>query len=96
MKRFPKGGVRKNVQEFVDADYLHKLTPKEREWYDDFIRSEYQANRQSAAKIKGKPLTKKETQRLDKINNSRRADAHNRLDRSAKIDNIMSKIEDSE
>lgn len=88
MKRFPKGGIRKNAQEFVDADYLNQLSPEDREWYDNFIKSEYGANHTAAKKIKGANLTKAEKKRINSQNNRRIRDVYNHLDRSVNAETI--------
>ncbi len=92
-RRFPKGGIRKNAQEYVDADYLNKLTKDEREWYDNFILAEYSANMIAAEKIKGKPLTKKERQDLDRGTYVRRHDAHTRINRSTTANRALANSE---
>ena len=89
MKRFPKGGIRKNAQEFVDADYLDQLSPEERDWYDNYIKAEYGASRASARKL---GIT--DFKKLDRTNYRRRTDAYNKLDRSKTADKLSKDEED--
>jgi hypothetical protein len=81
MKRYPENNVHPNKREFQDADYLDKLSKKDREWYENFLKAEYGASHEAAKKIKGSELTKIEKRRLNAQNNRRVRDAYNRLDR---------------
>lgn len=84
-----KGRSNKNSREFIDIDYAHKLTKKDREWLANFLDGEYHANRKAAQKIRKRKLTKEEKRELDAANNRRRRDAHNFIDRSKTADQAL-------
>lgn len=76
----PELNLKIRYNEISDFDYLHKLSPKEKQWLNDFVEGSINANRKS-------PLfkTKKEWKKNEDRNNERnrcmmsRAQARNNL-----------------
>jgi hypothetical protein len=84
--------TRKHAKEFVDFDYLAKLTPRELDWLDKFSREYYQ----TAFKNTHRDLHNSQTERreLYNTNNARRRDVWTQFTRTGSDSELLPDNED--
>jgi len=65
-------------KEFIDYDYLNKLSPEELQWLETFTKAEYLNDHKSLAKITGKKPSKTVRKKYNRKDYRNRTDAFHR------------------